>query len=97
MNLSENEFSLLESRAELLKTMGHPVRLAILSLLVAKEKMTVTDIFSKLEIEQSTASHHLRLMRSAGIVDLTKSGKHSFYYVANDVILKIFDSISTVE
>jgi len=85
MNISEEKFSLLESNAEVLKIMGHAIRLAIIELLSENEKMTVTELFNEIGIEQAVASHHLRLLKSVGLVSLTKSGKHSYYYINNPV------------
>lgn len=84
----EPNFELLEEVSELLKTLGHPVRLSIVNLLHANKSMSVTDIFTALEIEQAVASHHLRLMKKAGIVDLNKKGKSSYYFLSHKNIYK---------
>jgi len=94
MNLSEDQFQLIESKAELLKTLGHPIRLAIIGLLNHSEKLTVTEIFTKLELEQSVVSHHLRLLKTCKALNLTKAGKHSHYYIADDAVRQIYSALS---
>jgi len=93
MNISEGEFQHYDQVAEMLKTMGHTLRISIIKLLCEKEKLSVTEIFTKLGIEQAVASHHLRLLKSAGIVAAQKDGKHSYYYILDPVISKIYKLI----
>ena len=88
--LLHTDFELLEEKSELLKTMGHPIRLSIVELLSKNKKMTVTEIYNALEIEQAVASHHLRIMRNSRILKSTKSGKHSFYALQDSSIKKLF-------
>lgn len=94
MKLSEERFQLLEKKAELLKTLGHPIRLSIIGLLMNKDKMTVTDIFTALELEQAVVSHHLRLLKTCNALDLNKLGKHSHYYIADPSVKEIYSALS---
>jgi len=90
MKISERDFQRLETKAELLKTMGHPIRLAIIRLLHKKEKLTVTQIFTTLELEQAVVSHHLRLLKSCKAVNLVKSGKNSMYFISDEAVSEIY-------
>ncbi|MBR2903704.1 MAG: helix-turn-helix transcriptional regulator [Clostridia bacterium] len=66
-------------------------RVKILSALAISE-MCVTDISRILSINQTTVSHQLRYLKSAGIVKSVRQGKIIFYSLAdesiNDVLLK---------
>ena len=66
-------------------------RVKILSALAISE-LCVTDLSRILQINQTTVSHQLRFLKSAGIVKSTRQGKIIFYSLAddsiNDVILK---------
>ncbi|MBR2442180.1 MAG: winged helix-turn-helix transcriptional regulator [Clostridia bacterium] len=66
-------------------------RVKILSALAISE-MCVTDLSRILEINQTTVSHQLRFLKSAGIVKSCRQGKIVFYSLVddgiNDVILK---------
>ena len=66
-------------------------RVKILSALAISE-LCVTDLSTILEINQTTVSHQLRYLKSAGIVKCVRQGKIIFYSLTddsiNDVILK---------
>ena len=66
-------------------------RVKILSALAISE-LCVTDISRILEINQTTVSHQLRFLKSAGIVKSIRQGKIVFYSLVdesiNDVLLK---------
>lgn len=90
MTLLQTDFELLEEKAEMLRTLGHPIRLSIVELLSHKNKQTVTELYTALEIEQAVASHHLRIMKNSNILKSTKSGKNAYYSLADPSIKKIF-------
>ena len=54
----------VEKIAFVLKTIAHPMRVAIIDLLNENEKMSVNDITAYLGLEQSLTSHHLANMKS---------------------------------
>ena len=60
-------------------------RLRILSALAISE-MCVTDISRVLDINQTTVSHQLRLLKNLGIVKSERSGKIIFYSLVNDTV-----------
>jgi DNA-binding transcriptional ArsR family regulator len=64
-----------------LKSLHHKLRIQILNLLDENGKMTVTDIFVKLRIEQSVASQQLAILRSANVVVAERQGKFIFYKI----------------
>lgn len=79
--------------AEILKTIGHPLRLNVLQVLSNEPELCVSDIQRRLEnqIEQSLLSHHLIKMRDKGILKSEKKGMQKFYSIRDTSILKIFD------
>jgi len=97
LKVSEEEFLYHDGIAEMLKTLGHSLRISIIKLLSENEQLSVTEIFTQLGIEQAVASHHLRLLKSAGIVSVSKSGKHSYYYISNDLISEIYKLIKSAQ
>ena len=66
-------------------------RIKILSALAISE-LCVTDLSRILQINQTTVSHQLRFLKSAGMVKSCRQGKIVFYQLAddaiNDIILK---------
>lgn len=79
--------------AELLKAIGHPVRLSILEVLEQHEPLCVSEIQSRLAqpVEQSLLSHHLIKMKDKGILNCEKIGMHMHYRLKDRAILNIFD------
>ena len=58
----------LERAASMLKAIAHPVRISIVGCLEDGGKKTVTEIHKQLGIEQSTASHHLGILKDKGVI-----------------------------
>lgn len=67
--------------ALILRSINHKLRQQIIKLLDDHQKMTVTEIYVKLRLEQSVASQHLAILRRAGIVSTTRDGKFIYYSV----------------
>jgi DNA-binding transcriptional ArsR family regulator len=67
--------------AMILRALNHKLRQQILKLIDDHQKMTVTEIYVKLRLEQSVASQHLAILRRAGIVVTVREGKFIFYMV----------------
>ena len=79
--------------ANILKTIGHPLRLEVLEVLEAEEKLNVSQIKEAIQskVEQSLLSHHLIKMKDKGILQSKKEGMHVVYRITDRNILKIFD------
>lgn len=67
--------------AMVLKALGDETRLRILESLLMGEKC-VTDLVQELESSQPHASHHLRILRDAGLVEGHRNGKQVCYRVS---------------
>jgi len=85
----------IKKAAELLKIIGHPIRLHILLILEERVEMTVTELLQSLHetIEQSLLSHHLIKMKNAQILTSEKRGMCVYYKILDTRVLKIFDCI----
>lgn len=86
----------LRSAVLVLRAINHELRRAIISLLEEEERMTVTEIYIKLRIEQSVASQHLAILRKAGIVEPFREGKYIFYSLEKERLLQIAELISSL-
>lgn len=70
------------SLAELARALADPVRLQLVDVLRRHAgAVCVCELNDLFELSQSTISHHLRVLREAGVVDYEKRGLWSFYYV----------------
>ena len=69
--------------AELLKVLGHPVRLKIVAGLLDKAECCVKDMWECLEMPQATVSQHLTLLKHKGVVESYREGIHGRYKVVD--------------
>ncbi len=77
----------MRERAELLRQLGHPTRLAILQELLGGVKC-VTDIRDILEVAQPNISQHLTVLRQHRIVDAYEDGQLRCYYLRRPSLVK---------
>lgn len=68
----------------ILRAFNHKLRQQILKLIDVQDKVTVTEIYVKLRIEQSVASQHLAILRKAEFVKTEREGKFIHYSVNTD-------------
>ena len=73
---------LYQAKAELFRTLGHPVRIRVLELLQAGPT-PVRDLLSSIEVEASNLSHQLAVLRRAGIVTCTREGSLVMYALSS--------------
>lgn len=71
----------LKKASLVLRALNHKLRQQILSLIETEKKITVTEIYVKMRLEQSVASQHLAILRRAGIVVTQREGKFIYYTV----------------
>ena len=84
----------VEKAASMMKAISHPMRLAILGHLGEGNKLNVTEIHRLLNIEQSTASHHLGILKDKGILASARQGKNTLYYLKRRNLSKLVRCIS---
>jgi ArsR family transcriptional regulator len=70
-----------ESLARLAKALGHPVRVAILRHLIRDGRCICGDLVALLPLAQSTVSQHLKILRSAGLLQGEIDGPRVCYCV----------------
>jgi DNA-binding transcriptional ArsR family regulator len=71
----------LKKAAMILRAINHKLRQQILKLIDEQGKITVTELYIKLRLEQSVASQHLAILRKAGFVNTERDGKYIYYSV----------------
>jgi ArsR family transcriptional regulator len=72
----------VEKQSRVFKALADATRLRILNLLRSRE-MCVCEIMIALDLTQPTASHHLRILEGAELVEDLRKGKWVFYKIAN--------------
>jgi ArsR family transcriptional regulator len=83
--LSESE---AEGTAPLLKALGDPVRLRLMSLVASHEggEACVCDLNDAFELSQPTISHHLKVLHEVGLLDREKRGVWVYYRARTDAL-----------
>lgn len=71
----------VKKAALVLRALNHKLRQQILKMIDESGKMTVTELYVKLRLEQSVASQHLAILRKAGFVKTERDGKFIYYSV----------------
>jgi DNA-binding transcriptional ArsR family regulator len=83
----------LEMAASKLRAIAHPMRIAIIDLLTANQKLTVTQIYENLNLEQASASHHLNILKNKGLLDSKRNGKMIYYSLKQTHLTEVIDCI----
>ena len=71
----------IKKAALVLRAINHKLRQQILRQIDELGKITVTELYIKLRLEQSVASQHLAILRKAGFVKTERNGKFIYYSV----------------
>jgi DNA-binding transcriptional ArsR family regulator len=79
----------VKKAALVLRALNHKLRQQIIKMLDENTKMTVTDLYIQLRLEQSVASQHLAILRRAGIVKTERDGKFIYYKVNEERVVQI--------
>ena len=77
-----------EQLATALKAIADPARLRLLSLIQAQPnaEACVCNLTAPLELSQGTVSHHLRVLREAGLVERDQRGSWAYYRVVPEAL-----------
>jgi ArsR family transcriptional regulator len=86
---------------QIFKLLSDETRLRILMYLIREGELHVTALCERLQQSQPAVSHHLALLRVAGLIEPRRDGKHNFYSVRRiyfqRIIAELFTSISDPE
>ncbi len=76
----------LEATGALMAALADPIRLGIIELLSRHDRMCVCDVVTAFSVGQPTVSHHLRVLREAGLVDVIRRGPWAYYGLKRDAL-----------
>jgi ArsR family transcriptional regulator, arsenate/arsenite/antimonite-responsive transcriptional repressor len=73
------------------KALGDPVRLRLVSLIGAHQggEACVCDLTAAFDLSQPTISHHLKILRDAGIIDSERRGTWVYYRLVPDALVRM--------
>jgi DNA-binding transcriptional ArsR family regulator len=86
----------VKKAALILRAVNHKLRQQILKQIDEHGKITVTELYVKLRLEQSVASQHLAILRKAGFVKTDREGKFIYYSVNTDRIQDLNKFVETL-
>lgn len=82
-----------EKNSEVLKALGHPIRLKIVMGLIDSGGCNVNKIVEQLQIPQSTVSQHLSILRHASVLIPKKSGVKICYCISDKRITRLVKAL----
>jgi ArsR family transcriptional regulator, arsenate/arsenite/antimonite-responsive transcriptional repressor len=79
-----------ERMAAIAKALGDPIRLQLVDVLRKHAgKVCVCELVPLFDVSQPTLSHHLKVLRQAGIVDSERRGLWAYYYVIPEAVKEL--------
>ena len=87
--LKNMDYLKIKKAALVLRALNHKLRQLILKTIDEHKRITVTELYVKLRLEQSVASQHLAILRKADIVKTVREGKFIFYTINEERIADI--------
>ncbi len=81
--LAADEADLLAAR---FKALADPARVAIVNRLAASDEVCVCNFVDALDLAQPTVSHHLKILRDAGLVESTRRGTWAYYRLVPEAV-----------
>jgi ArsR family transcriptional regulator len=84
-----------QKRAVILKALAHPARLFMVDELSRRE-LCVGDLKDLVELDTSTVSKHLSVLKNAGIVEDNKRGLQVFYKIKHACVTRVFSCLAAM-
>ena len=76
----------VDETAQRFKALADPTRVAIVNRLGCCEEVCVCELNAAFDLSQPTISHHLKLLREAGLVDVRRRGTWAYYRLVPDAL-----------
>ena len=75
--------------APMFKALGDPVRLRLLSLIASTDEVCVCDLTDAFTLSGPTISHHLRVLRETGLVDVERRATWAYYRIRPEAMSRL--------
>ncbi|KRK97815.1 ArsR family transcriptional regulator [Secundilactobacillus odoratitofui DSM 19909 = JCM 15043] len=92
--MAEQTMAIFKRGIPIFTMMQDENRQRIVVMLCKTDQMTVNQITDALSLSRPAVSHHLKLMKDAGLVNVTKSGTERYYSIHMDDALALLDELS---
>jgi ArsR family transcriptional regulator len=87
------ESRLTEELALLAKALGHPARVRILHVLLARDSCFCGEIVDQLTLAQPTVSQHLKVLKEAGLIQGEIEGSRTCYWASRERLVELHELI----
>lgn len=88
-DVSPMEREAADALAGLFKALADPTRVAIINRLTCSDECCVCDLTSAFALSQPTVSHHLRVLREAGLIEAERRGTWAYYRLVPEAIERL--------
>lgn len=89
-NRSQNDLS------RIFKALGHPARIAIIDLLLKKDKLICKELSFEIGLGSPTVTHHLQILMECGLIGYEKIGNMTYYTVIPILFHKAKDALKSL-
>ncbi len=93
MSFPELSTQLEKDLVQVFKLLSDETRLRILMYLIRENELHVTALCDRLGQSQPAVSHHLALLRVAGLIEARRAGKHNFYSVRKSHFHRLLEEV----
>jgi ArsR family transcriptional regulator len=77
------------------KALADPTRIAIINCLSAADEVCVCNLTDTFEVSQPTISHHLKILREAGLVTSSRRGTWAYYRLVPEAVAALRDALGS--
>lgn len=84
-----------EALARRFKALGDPTRVAIVNRLAAAGEVCVCELNTAFDLSQPTISHHLKLLREAGLVEAERRGTWAYYRLVPGALAELGSALGS--
>jgi ArsR family transcriptional regulator len=88
--------STVQHLVQLFKLLSDETRLQILNYLMQKDELNVRTLCKLLKQSQPAVSHHLALLKDAGVIECRRDGKHNYYHLVPKRCQQFLDTVFAV-
>jgi DNA-binding transcriptional ArsR family regulator len=85
------ETTIEQEVAVLAKALGHPARVRIMRLLLARDACYCGQLIDELQLAQATVSQHLKVLKDAGLIVGEIEGLRTCYWASRDRLAQLHD------
>ena len=86
---TDTDIQKLENMANMLRALAHPTRVALVKLLQLKNELSVTEMYTAINIEQAVASQHLSVLKQKGVLISRREGKNTYYSLKHKQLMEV--------